>query len=367
MRQLRDKVIKYLLQLSIDKRVLKTAFYFYVTLTIFIAIMGLFSYQYIGSINPSDLLRSNSVNYTYAGTPDFANIYSTYLNIGIAGINNSQGDLVIGGGSNMTLYPTGEIKLISYDGNVGSKYGPIEVYTMPDEKATVRISVTKEDVYPRSMRLTFYDPAAPLVQEKDGNLLNIMKQNNNQYVILTRFAPGPNKSFEVNNDPRWNFPINISSNIRNIKINDSNKDDIKNIEFEGQISIATNGELNMSIPVSSTSGAGSYKVKLVHSDGILDVRHGEYKCNLADNITIVPANTSEDKDPKKFNGNSYVQLMNGHILAYGQAGTLEFREHNFNRPMEMLIKEGQLALFTGLLSSFLTLAMTRLISRFRKK
>ena len=193
-----------------------------------------------------------------------------------------------------------------------------------------------------------------------------MKQNNNQYVIVGRLAPGSNKSFQVKNDRRWNFPINITSNIKEIRIKDSNRDDIKNIEFQGQIKIATNSELNMSIPASSTSQAGGYMARLVHSDGMLDVRHGEYKSNLADNITIIPANNGETRDPK-MNNNAYVQLMNGHVMAYGQAKSLEFREHNFNQPVELLIKEGKLALFTGLLSSFFTLAAARLISRFKKK
>jgi hypothetical protein len=150
-------------------------------------------------------------------------------------------------------------------------------------------------------------------------------------------------------------------------INDGSGKDIKSIEFRGRLNITTDSGMTMNVPASSITGAAGYMVKLVHSDGSLDVRHGEYKCNRADNITIKPANTSRNKEPKYVNGNTHIQLMNGYILAYGQAETLEFREHNFNWPIFMMIKEGKLALLTGLLGSLFTLVMTRLISRFKKK
>jgi hypothetical protein len=108
-------------------------------------------------------------------------------------------------------------------------------------------------------------------------------------------------------------------------------------------------------PVSKLSDINCSMIDPKNAEGTLDIQHNEHKCNPADRIRI-----TRGDDMK-------ASLLCGQIIATGSARTLDFREKNFDRPIIVIIKEGNFALLTGILSSFLTIIITRLIGTFKKK
>jgi len=364
-----EKFLDRLKHFTFDKKVLKVAFYCYLSILALFLILAMFSYEYSGDWFPTNLFHCNRINYTFAGTPDYTYVYSTNLSIGIGGINNSRSDLEVRGESNMTLYPTGPLTLALNNGETEHGPGPVKVTMLPGEAANVSILVTREDDFYRSMYFGYRNQTVPrAIDEGDqGNLFKVIRKNYDQYLINASFSSGAGKTFKVYKDSRWDFRIKVTGNNGNLRISDRPENDVKSIEYDGQIEVTTTGDLLMSVPASSMSPADGYMVKLVHSDGTLDVRHKEYKCTFADNVKIVPSNELEKVEPAMVNRFAHVMLINGHIITYGQADELRFRELDFGSPITVLVKEGKLALLTGLLSSFFTIMLARVIAQFKKK
>jgi hypothetical protein len=112
------------------------------------------------------------------------------------------------------------------------------------------------------------------------------------------------------------------------------------------------------IPVSEISPIGKKSLSGViinNSEGHLDVRHNQYDCSEADDITI-----SSVYDATTF------KLVNGMVIVSGRAKSLDFRERHFHVPWSVILKEGNFAFIVGFLSSFFTLFLQRLFSHLKK-
>ncbi|HMK47238.1 MAG TPA: hypothetical protein VK436_11490, partial [Methanocella sp.] len=102
------------------------------------------------------------------------------------------------------------------------------------------------------------------------------------------------------------------------------------------------------------------------SPGTLDITHNQYACTPADDINVIPVIPQDSNATSPTSNKAYVSLLNGQIMGYGYASSLQFRDRDFGYPLTVVIKEGHFALLTGLLSSFLTIVIGRLVLQFKK-
>ncbi len=190
-----------------------------------------------------------------------------------------------------------------------------------------------------------------------NNIFKMFKRGKDQYVISSQFTSNAPKYFSVKDNIAYSFPINIY--VKKAARNTSNgMNGEEKINFVGRMGLKAHDYLKMFIPVSEfseTARAPLRAVRLENSEGSLDVRHIMYPCSHADNINI----TSVDNA-------STVKLMNGMVIVSGNAKQLEFRQRSFQRPLSVILKEGNFAIIIGLLSSFFTLFVGKLISQFKK-
>jgi hypothetical protein len=343
-----------------DEKDRKILFYLLVAIATTLTILALFAFAYAGTINPADLFHIENLTFSYTGAPAYTNLYADNYFIGLSGINSTVTNLTLQGPSDLTLYPRGNIT-VRVAGRSPDESLPPEQHTIslrPGDAAWVTINVLRDDDFNYNMYFNYDRPNGTALGRNMStpDLLKVVKKGNSLYVINASSLPGAWKAFGVKNEPCWCFPITITVGKNNGDTYGVKMDVERVYNYVGAINVTTTGGLWVKSPVSAISPDSRYsKLELDHAEGILDIKHIEYKCNPADSISISPLNHTN------------ISLMNGQIVASGFAKELHFREQSFGEPITVIIKGGNFAILTGLLSSFLTLILARLITTIKKK
>jgi len=348
------------------------AFYLILASVVILCIMSLLAITYAGSADPFDLIRYRNFSFAYAGTPDSVDVYSDNLAISLSSINNSVSTVTPVGESELTLYPDSDLTLHSGDNtwNLSLNQSPVSIHSVARSGTEISILTTGEDDFNYGMNFTFQSAShtAPEAKDHIDNWVELKKKSNNQYVLAnSSFSSGP-KQFSINYGSKCNYSITIRGGNLDISSGSSQTDHVDRIDYVGQIKVTTDGDLNMRIPISAMSEARFFRAEFKGSSGVLDIVHNEYHCSPADEITAIsPINDDGNVSVCREPYCAFVSLLNGQMDARGYSTSLEFRGRDFGYPISVIIKEGHFALFTGLLASFLTLLISRLIRQFKAK
>jgi hypothetical protein len=341
--------------LTHDQRSLKIIFYTTVDFSIIALMVLIMTVSYAGSNIPWDLFNTENIYYSYAGSPTSVSVFTDDQYIGINGIGNSIANLTINGGSRIYLYPVNAINQSWPNGSLDQIGGKYIIQTYPGDVTNIKISINKEYDYDYTMHLKFMKPPSSSPVNENSCCFKVIKKGS-QYKVSSDFSSPTRTLIGIKNNSMNNFPIRVKiDNKTTAGTGNALKSRILN--YTGQIFVSTNDHIKIEMPMSEVSRFNTSSLKKVilqNTEGTLDVRQAEYKCSAADYINITPAHDTNFK------------LLNDQINVWGLAKTLEFRNRSFHRPVSVAIKEGNLAIISGVLMSLFTFYLTRLYSQFKK-